>query len=58
MINNCEFAGGRDCMCEVCQNMRKTLEELADIKVEDIMEKKEAKRIYEEMKATLEDLEK
>lgn len=58
MNNNCEFAGEKCCMCNACQSMRKTLEELTDIKAEDIMEKESAKRIYEEMKAALEDLEK
>lgn len=56
MNNNCEFSGEGYCMCEVCISMRKDLEELTNMKAEDIMEKESAKRLYEEMKAALEDL--
>lgn len=55
MNNNCEFAGEKYCMCDACQSMRKDIEELMDIKTEDRMEIKDAERVYEEMKAALED---
>lgn len=52
---DCEFArGGGYCMCEACQSMRKMLEELTDIKVEDIMKKEEAKKMFDEMERALE----
>lgn len=40
-------------MCEACQSMRKMLEELTELKGEDIMKKEEAKKVFEEMKKTL-----
>lgn len=43
-------------MCEACISMRKDLEELTNMKAEDIVEKESAKRLYEEMKVALEDL--
>lgn len=46
---------GGHCLCDVCQSMRKTLEELANLKTEDILEKAEAKTLYAEMKAALEE---
>ncbi len=50
---DCEFAQGGYCMCDACQSMRKMLEELAGLKGEDIIEKEKAKKIFEEMKASL-----
>lgn len=56
MLNkDCEYFGGGHCLCDVCQSMRKTLEELANLKTEDILEKAEAKTLYAEMKAALEE---
>nr|WP_300656662.1 hypothetical protein [uncultured Acetatifactor sp.] len=50
---DCEFARGGYCMCDACQSMRKMLEELTDLKGEDIMGKEEAKKAFEEMKGKL-----
>lgn len=41
-------------MCDACQSMRKMLEELTDLKGEDIMKKEEARKIFEEMERALE----
>ena len=46
--------GGRYCMCEACQSMRKLLEEWGELKGEDIMKKEDAKKLFEKMKGTLE----
>lgn len=40
-------------MCDACQSMRKMLEELTDLKGEDIIKKEEAKKIFEEMEKAL-----
>lgn len=40
-------------MCDACQSMRKMLEELSDLKGEDIMKKEEAKKMFEEMENAL-----
>lgn len=40
-------------MCDACQSMRKMLEELTDLKGEDIMKKEEAKKMFEEMERAL-----
>ena len=50
----CKDGGGRYCMCEACQSMRKLLEELGELKGEDIMKKEDAKKLFEKMKGTLE----
>ncbi len=50
----CKDCGGRYCMCETCQSMKKLLEELGELKGEDIMKKEEAKKLFEKMKGTLE----
>lgn len=49
----CKDCGGRYCMCETCQSMRKLLEELGELKGEDIMKKEDAKKLFEEMKGSL-----
>lgn len=54
MNNNCEFAGSKDCLCSACQSMRKMLEELTDLKGEDIMKKEEAKKVFAETERVLE----
>lgn len=51
---DCEFASGGYCMCDTCQSMRKMLEELTNLKGEDIMKKEEAKKMFEEMERALE----
>jgi len=51
---DCEDCGGKYCMCDACQSMKKTLEELTDLKVEDIMKKEEAKKVFAEMERALE----
>lgn len=43
-------------MCTACQAMRKTLEELTALGKEDIINNREAKKVYDEMKKCLEDL--
>ncbi len=53
MKEPCEDCGGRYCLCEACQSMRKLLEELTSLKGEDIMGKEEAKKVFEEMEKTL-----
>lgn len=51
---DCEFSGDGYCMCDTCWSLRKMLEELADLKGEDIMKKEEAKKMFEEMERALE----
>lgn len=58
MLNkDCKMFGGGYCLCSACQSMRKTLEELTSLEADDIMKTDEAKKVYEEMKKALEDLE-
>lgn len=51
---DCEFARGGYCMCDACLSMRKMLEDLTDLKGEDIIKKEEAKKIFKEMEKALE----
>ena len=53
MNTPCEDCGGKYCMCEACQSMRKMLDELTDLDGEDIMKKEEAQKMFEEMKGFL-----
>lgn len=56
MLNkDCEMFGGY-CLCSACQSMRKTLQELSDLNLEDKLERESAKKVYAEMEKALEEL--
>lgn len=38
MNNNCEYASGESCMCNICQATRKALEDAAKITKEEVDE--------------------
>lgn len=57
MNNNCEYAEKEGCMCNACQSMRKTLEELKAIGAENLVSDIDGKKIIEEMKQVLKELE-
>jgi len=49
---DCEYAGGKDCLCGACQLARKALEEAEKITVEEVDE------IFRDAEETLERLKK
>lgn len=55
---DCKFSRGGYCLCDSCQAMKKMLEELTDLKGEDIMKKEEAKKVFAEMERALEEFDK
>ena len=55
MNSDCEYAGGKGCMCSACQSMRKALEEADKININEIIDREEEERIFQEMEKALKD---
>ena len=53
MNNNCKYVGGGYCFCSTCQSMRKMIEELKKVNVDEIMSKEEVKKVFEEAEKLL-----